>query len=1355
MDRAVHSSDSSPDSRSDFYIVGVGASAGGLEAIESMFQAMPKDVGMAFVLVQHLSPDFKSLMLELLSRDTTMPIHRVEDGMQVEPNSIYLIPANQEMIISHGLLRLKEKDPNVSLSLPIDHFLESLAIDVGPRSIGVILSGTGSDGSRGIAEVHKAGGLVIAQSVESAKFDGMPRSAIDTNLVDVIVEPEKIPDVLTRYVTHPYRSLLQQHPMDESSMEHIFRLLLERHRIDFNYYKPGTINRRIERRIQLNHRSNIEDYVHFLEESPSELDELHKDLLIGVTSMFRDPEAFDSLKNTLLNYLDESHGTRNEFRAWVSAAGTGEEAYSIAIILDECLRELGLRLPVKIFATDVNQASLDTAQAGVYSKDELEEISPERLERYFSEVEGGYQIEQDIRQMIVFAPHNLVKDTPFTRLDLISCRNFLIYLRPLAQKKIISLFHFGLKTGGLLFLGASETTGDLADEFEPLIDRWNIYRKRRDVHISQVIDGVLNADINKPKASGQDTIVPRIPREPDLQSTYDELLGEYMPAAILVDHNCEMLHMFGGAGEFLTIRDGRPSNRLLDMVDGNLKLAITGGIQSAEKKSKRVRYHSVMANTASGTRPLEIEIIPVGQKEHFAKYLITFNDVEESKLPAAGPSENLDVSEVTRDQIEGLEQDLRRAKQSLRSTVEELETSNEELQATNEELTASNEELQSTNEELHSVNEELYTVNAEFQKKILDLTEMTHDMENLLESTEVHTLFLDENLCVRKFTPMMAEVFNLVTRDIGRRISSFSYNLDCEDLTGRASEVLETGELFEQRVNENEDQQFLLRMLPYRAENRISGVVLTLVDITTLAEAEEDALHERERFQRAILANRDGTWDWPDVANENMWWSDTCYQLLGYEPGEFPATYSQWLKNVHPEDRALIEQTSVPSQEKCFVELHRQFEYRMQHKSGEYRWYEHRAIIDFGDDGSPLRMTGTVGDIHDRKISEFHSVEEIHRRDNFLAMLSHELRNPMGAVLSAINSAKSPNESPADGQAELHSLETAKDAMQIIGRQTKYMARLLDDLLDVARFGQNRIEFRQEVVDLKLLAEEVMEAFSHELRDKDMELHIDFGSEPIFVVADPARMKQAQINLLSNAAKYTPEGGDIWYEISQQANEAIISIRDNGDGIPPKMLDSIFELFVQSESNLAHASGGIGVGLSLARSIVEAHYGTLTAESEGEGQGSTFTIRLPVTVNTKKAVVPVPHISFDDRSLLLVEDNDDARMMLAKTLRMQGFVVHEASDGFSALEKFKNVSPEVAIVDIGLPVMDGYQFARAVRQLELDWDFVLIALTGYGQDSDREQALKSGFDAHLVKPLDPVELYRTLAQNLSPAHIQQ
>ena len=597
------------------YVAGIGASAGGLESLERFFKNMPVDSGLAFVVIQHLSPDFKSLMDELLARHTKMRIHRVENGMEVQANSIYLIPPKKEMIISGGRLLLTDKDPDQDLSLPIDHFFRSLAQDVGGCAVAIVLSGTGSDGSRGILDIHSAGGMVIAQTEESAKFDGMPKSARDTGIVDHVLSPEEMPPALLEHLAQSKKEdRCSEAPeagdaADLEGYDAIFKLLRDEYGIDFSYYKPNTVSRRIERRLSMNQSTDLEDYVDRLRIDPPELTALYKDLLIGVTRFFRDREAYERLERDIVPDLIAKAKPDQELRIWVAGCATGEEPYSLAILLHERLKQLDRPLNVKIFASDVHQSSLEFASAAIYEEEALAKVSPERLSRYFVRRGDRYQVSNELRQLVVFARHNVMKDAPFTKLDLISCRNLLIYFQPPAQKKALSLFHFGLKTRGVLFLGPSETLGEFSGEFEPLDEHWKIYRKRRDIR--------LPADMRIPLSAPMGTFRPATTLtthagfDASLMSTYDRLLEEFMPAGLLVTDNRHLVHTFGDAGRFLRHRSGRPTTDILDLLEGDLKMALAGAIQRASKEQTPVIYHGIRVTMPSGEEQLKLSVKPL------------------------------------------------------------------------------------------------------------------------------------------------------------------------------------------------------------------------------------------------------------------------------------------------------------------------------------------------------------------------------------------------------------------------------------------------------------------------------------------------------------------------------------------------------------------------------------------------------------------------------------------------------------------------------------------------------------------------------------------------------------------------
>lgn len=1309
-------------------VVGIGASAGGLEALEAFFEHVPTDSGMAFVVVQHLSPDFKSLMDEILSRRTKLPVCLVADGVAVEPNRIYLIPAKKEMIISQGRLLLSDRGRDQELSLPIDVFFRSLAQDCEARAVAVVLSGGGSDGSRGICDVHEAGGLVLVQDPESAQFDGMPRTARDAGVADAILAPSEMPQFLQRHATGAVSRRSDVVRSGEQGMSAVYRMLEKEFGIDFTHYKPSTVTRRIERRLQLSRVEHLDAYVRRLREEHEELDVLYRDLLIGVTRFFRNEEAFRLLEERVLPDLWLSLPKDAPLRVWVAGCATGEEVYSLAILLHELGERLGQR-PVKIFATDVHRGSLDVATRGLYDEQAVAGVSRERLERHFSRRGQSYQVSPEIRQMVVFAQHNVIKDAPFTRVHLVSCRNMLIYLQPGVQQRVLSLFHFALALGGVLFLGPSESPGTLTHDFQTVDKHWRIYKKSSDSRVQ--VD-------TRPQLSPRSQRVPLPPISvrpqpssnrysvPQLLGVYDTLLAEVIPPSLLINDVGELVHVFGGASKFLKLQDGRQGLSVLDLVDGELKTVLAGSLQRALKLGTPLTFRSVHVLDGASSGQYEITVRPLKSRNDApAHFLISFklNELDDGR-PV--PPQVVDLSDVTREQLSVLEAELKYTKENLQTVTEELESSNEELQAANEELLASNEELQSTNEELQSVNEELYSVNAEYQRKIGDLTELANDMENLLASTDIGTVFLDAQLRIRNFTSRAAEVFHLLPHDIGRPIDNLTHSMEYPELAADFRSVLATGTPIERELRDGTQRTFFTRILPYRAKGAIDGVVLTLIDVTGLKGAEDALFHERYllnsllasvpdaiyfkdargRFIRAnhALAARLGLDD-PRKAE-----GKTGFELPGYEHA----------LSVHQQDDAVL---------RSGVAQHYQLE-RRKGADGRDAWDLVTRLPLSDAVGGVVGIIGIFRDVTEQKRNQEKIHEAVVRRDQFLAMLSHELRNPLGALVTATRLLRAGSISP----------DRNERLLEVLSRQSEQMSRLLDDLLEASRVTQDKIELRKRPLDLRPIVQDAADASREQLQARHIELELELDPEPLVVDGDPARLQQIQANLLNNAAKYTPPGGHVWISALREGDEAVLRVRDDGVGIPPDTLADVFELFVQSHRTLDRSDGGLGVGLTLVRGLVERHGGSVSAHSEGEGEGSEFTVRLPLTHLAPASLPPAESKPMTTGSgplrVVIVEDNDDSRMMLCELLELSGFECHTAATGPLGLEVIKELKPDVALVDIGLPELDGLEVARLVRQ-ELSRDqLLMIALTGYGQREDREAARRAGFDTHLVKPVD-------------------
>lgn len=876
---------------SEHYIVGIGTSAGGLQALETFFSNMPADSGLGFVVIQHLSPDYKSHMVQLLSKYTAMSVFEAEDGARVEPNCIYLIPPKKNMTIFHRKLYLRDHRHEPGLNLPIDIFLRSLAEDQGEKAIAIIMSGTGSDGTRGLRAIKEAGGMVMAQD-DSAKFDGMPRSAIATQLVDYILPPQRMPSELLNFIKHP--CLANDSPLkviisrDDDTLSKIFALLRTQCEVDFTYYKPNTVIRRIEHRMSVNQIEKLDNYLHYLYQVPSEVRSLYKELLIGVTKFFRDTEAFEFLQQEILPLLFEGRRQRDQIRVWVASCSTGEEAYSLAILLQEYMEQHDNYLDVKIFATDIDQDALDYASRGIYPESIAADASWERLRNFFVKKGDTYEIMRHIREMVIFAQQNLITDPPFSKIDLISCRNVLIYFQPVLQKKVLSMFQFALKPNGFLFLGSSETVGDQASFFLTHHNKWKVYQNKG-FKPNYIEHPNIGGSVPRFVPAAKQTTTYDLPKIFDDQQTVEKglisLIEDVLPPCVIIDENYDVMHAFGDIRQYLELPTGyRVSMNLLKMSRQDLSVALSTALHKASKDKQRIVYKNVKFKENDEVRRINLIAKPIlQQRGQLNLMLVIFEPSDESLDSENMPDYNIDQN--TNQRISDLEQELQHTKENLQATIEEFEVSNEELQATNEELLAANEELQSTNEELQSVNEELITVNSEYQAKIQELTDLNNDINNLFNSTDIGTIFLDDKLRIRKFTPAAQKEINLLEQDIGRPLSHISHNIQGYDLPKAAERILKSLENIEQEVQNTNGEWYRLKLMPYRTmDNAIRGVVITLVDITARKRA-EFALQESEaRFRSLSEATLEGIVFIEDSKIIDV--NKSFTRLFGYEQSE-------------------------------------------------------------------------------------------------------------------------------------------------------------------------------------------------------------------------------------------------------------------------------------------------------------------------------------------------------------------------------------------------------------------------------------------------------------------------------------
>ena len=845
-------------------IVGLGASAGGLEAFELFFKSMPAESGMAFVLIPHLDPDHASMLSEILQRNTTMPVYEAKDQTKIEPNHVYIIPPGRDMAIFHGVLHLSVPTEARGMRLPIDTFFRSLAEDQGERSIGIILSGSGSDGTLGIRAIHGAGGVSFVQEPTTAKYDGMPSSAVGSGLATYVMPVEKIAEQLVAYVkTIADTGIPPAPPVPETSsvMRRILMILRTRTGNDFSQYKQSTIRRRIDRRMNMHGFTDLHEYAKYLQEDPSEVHILFKELLINVTSFFRDKEAFDALKTEALPLLFKDRPETYIFRIWVPGCASGEEAYSIAIIFREYMNLIKKEYKIQIYATDIDDDAIATARAGTYPSNIAIDVSSERLKRFFTQEDTIFRIKKEIREMVIFAVQNVIKDPPFTKMDLISCRNLLIYLDIDLQNRVLPAFHYALGPEGMLFLSPSEGIGGFTDLFIPIDRKWKIYQSKLSepsarMLVSPRFAWTVGTTSKEPgETPGKD-------KTNVTELTKRVLLQTFAPPSIIADEKGNIVYVHGNTGMYLQPAQGQASTNVIDMAREGLQLDLRYAIQNASTKKKPVLVKDLPVKTNGGVHGVDLSVRPIADPESTRELLlISFQDSVERLPEKSTRRKRVSVdAEVKLKRVEELEQDLAYTKENLQATIEEMQASNEELKSTNEELQSTNEELQSTNEELEtskeelqSVNEEIVTVNAELQAKVEQLTDVQNDMKNLLENVNVGTIFLDDHLAIRRFTHGATRVYRLQATDTGRPLADIRPLILEEDLIADSQTVLDSLTPKDKTVRTIDNEWFLVRINPYRTlENSIDGVVLTFTNITELKAAEAKIQLAREYAQSIV-----------------------------------------------------------------------------------------------------------------------------------------------------------------------------------------------------------------------------------------------------------------------------------------------------------------------------------------------------------------------------------------------------------------------------------------------------------------------------------------------------------------------
>jgi two-component system CheB/CheR fusion protein len=1215
---------------SQFPIIGVGASAGGLEAFTQLFRNLPADPGMAFVLIQHLAPAHESMLTELLSKSTSMPVREVKDGMTVAPDNVYIIPPDKEMIIFQGVLHLEPRDEVKGQYMPVDSFLRSLAQDRRHNAIAVILSGTGSDGSMGVRAVKGEGGIVFAQD-ETAKYDGMPRSAIDTGCVDFVLPTAKIAAELLRISKHPYladvrRAEPVQTPSEEDDLNRIFIMLRSAKGIDFTTYKRSTIMRRITRRMLLQKIEGIEKYVTYLKQNPSEIETLYQDILINVTSFFREPETFDALKRSVFPHIVDKASGDVPVRIWVPACSTGEEAYSIAIALLEYMDDNKISRSVQLFATDIDDIAVEKARKGIYPENISRDVSPERLTRFFEKNGDGYVINKLVREMCIFAKQNMVKDPPFSKIDLISCRNVLIYFSPELQKKTISILFYALNPKGFLMIGQSETVGEFAGLFSVVDKKHTIYSKKAETSV-QYFEAPL-IEPGKEKTVGKKAEV-QAKGVFDIQKEADTIvLNKYSPAGFVVNNALKILQFRGDTSPYLRPAPGQASLDLLKMVSEDLVSELRTLLHQAKKEDVPVRKERFRVKHDKRIKYINIDIVPFkAQASGERCFLVLFEEIAGAGLkPALTKNATTAKGEPEDEETMQLRQELAASKAHLNAVTQEYETANEELQALNEELQSSNEEMQSINEEmetakeeLQSTNEELTTVNDELQSRNEETMQLNNDLFNVLKGVEIPIVLLGSKLQIRRFNDAAASLLNLIPTDVGRPLSNIRTNINIPDLEQMVLDTINTLAVRQKDVQDDSGHWYSLTIRPYKTvDNRIDGVLMTLVDINdiklnlvrvreaydyanAIVETVREPLLVLAPDLRVMTANRSFYANFLTTSEET---ENRFIYALGDGQWNIPAL-RDLLEKVLPENKVFSDfevELELPNIGRRVMILNARKIYL------EYPYFkstlniaEHfdRLILLAIEDVTDLKKSEEALKIQNTELqSSASNLKAVYKdMETFTYAASHDLKAPLITIEGFSNILLEDYAEKLD--------DKGKDFLIRINNSVKKMNQLIGDLLLFSRVSTKDI--LKHDFNMTELAQKLVDELTPTIGERDIKFEI---KQMPSAYGDTIMINQVLLNLLSNAIKftYTRETAMIEAGGYSENNESVYYVRDNGIGFDMKLSDRLFGLFQKIHSS--QEVEGTGLGLVIVKNIIEKHGGRVWAEGK-PGEGATFYFTLP------------------------------------------------------------------------------------------------------------------------------------------------
>lgn len=1313
-----------------------------------LLDGMPADTGMTFVMVMHLDPSRQSQMAEILGLATTMPVTQALEPVLLERNHVYVIAPASSLELRGGVLHPSRPDDPHGQRKPIDAFFSSLAKDAGARAAAVVLSGTGNNGALGIRDVRAVGGLCVAQDPATAQYPDMPESAIATGVVDHVAVIEDMPRILIDRADElgAQPSRLPSSEAPASAFDLILDLLGHTYGVNFrSAYKRGTLERRTERRVALRQLASWDAYLRLLQRDPTEVAALYRDLLIDVTQFFRDREVWEQLEREIIPKLIAEHDPSLPIKIWVAGCATGEEAYGFAIVFREQLGRMGRANKVQIFATDVADDALAVARRGRYSAGIEQDVSHERLERFFRRESEQYEVIRDVRESVTFATHNLLADPPFSGLTLVSCRNVLIYLETHAQHRVLQMFHFALRPEGLLLLGASETVGRHGELFDAVSTTARVYRPAPLTKSSHGQGPRWTALLGK-SFLGPSRLPPPAPRGPKVSRVIEQIvLSRFTWACVAVTESFEIRSFFGPTHEYLVQPTGEARMDLLAWAKPGLYPRLRAGLDQAVSRKERVVLDDMWVDREGTSVRVQCTIEPITPLPGEARLLlVAFRDQSTAKI-----GETLD-EHADEPLVRQLESELRAARDELQSTVEQLQTSNEEYRASHEELLSLNEELQSNNEELQaskeelqSLNEEMVTINRQLEDRNIQLRTVNTDITNLLVSAHIPIIFLDRELRVRRFTPAATELMRLIPSDVGRSVEDIKERFSDGTLLQDARKVLERLIPITTEVQTEDGRWYARRLVPYRTEeDRIDGVCIAFNDVTETKRAAEE-LDEARIFAETIVETTRVALvvldDDMNVVSANSCFYDTFRVSKAAVTGTslFEVGRGQW---DTPRLRHRLERVLEGGQELKRFEVEQDLEgigRRVLRLNARLmrRWGRPPLVLLAIEDVSEHKTAQQV--IEDRAED---LAREHRRKDEFLAMLGHELRNPLSALLHGLDLL---GLMPAEAA-------RVEQVRQMMMRQAKRIGAMLDELLDIARLNAGKIEMARELVDVREAIQGALEAMTPllELRKSKLRVALGEASGELLVRGDQGRLTQVVENLLSNAVKYSGEDAEIDLAVEADDDWVRIRVRDTGIGMDAELLPHIFELFVQDTRSLDRAAGGLGLGLPLVKRVVEMHGGRVEASSPGRGQGSEFVVMLPRASEHRAEERSERSLSSDGsgprRRVLVVDDENDAAVTLKELLELYGHETEVVGDGPAALVMARTFHPDVVLLDLGLPRMDGYEVARRLRE-EHGARLRLMAITGYQRDTERLE--RAGFDHHVIKPPDIPKLLEWLRQN--------